>query len=72
MIFEVSRLLARLRLAEGDLPLSLLFIPIASSHFGVEIHVFAKTESLADFVQIFPDIRAVREEAWPVRILNIY
>lgn len=53
-------------LLEFDEPFASLLLPVTSNDFRVEGHVFPETPYVAHLVQIFPDVRAVGEEAWPI------
>ena len=68
MVFKLSWFLSRLLLSQLDSPHALLFIPVAANNSCIEVHVLAKAECLAHFVEILPDIWGVREEARPICI----
>lgn len=55
-------------LLEFDEPFASLLLPVTSNDFRVEGHVFPETPHIAHLVQIFPDVGAVGEEAWPIRL----
>jgi len=69
MILELSRLLPGSVLAQLDLPLAFLLVPVAANDLRVEGHVLPQIECGDDLLEILEDIRRVREESWPVGVL---
>lgn len=53
-------------LLELDKPFASLLLPVTANDFRVESHVFPETPYFAHLIQIFPDVWAVREKAWPI------
>jgi hypothetical protein len=57
-----------LRLLEFNQPFTTVLLPVASDDFGAEVHVFPQSPDLTDFVEVFPDVGGVGEEARPFRL----
>jgi hypothetical protein len=70
MVLKLPRLLARHLLSQLYCPLALVFLPIAPNNFSVESHVFPQAESVANLIEILPDIRCVRKVSRPIRVLE--
>ena len=67
-LFELADRRARCRICLLQLhqPFARLLLPVAADNLGVEGHVFAEPPDIAHFIQVLPDVWAVREEARPV------
>jgi hypothetical protein len=70
MALKLPWLLARHLLSQLYFPLALVFLPIAANNFSVEGHVFPQVESVANLIEILPDVRRVRKISWPIRVLT--
>ena len=55
-------------LTEGDLPFTHVVLPLGSGSFGVECHVLAQVENIADLFEVLLYVWSVREETRPVRV----
>lgn len=68
LLLKLSHNLPIPRLPQPNPPHPLPLLPPAPNDFSIEGHILPQPKTLTHIIQILPDIRALTEEARPVRI----
>ena len=58
----------RARLSQLYEPFGVLLLPMSPDNLGVEVHVLSQPKDFYHFLEIFLDVRCIREESRPVRL----